>query len=277
MLRVQLEDGNSQGAVLGVNPNGTLNVLPRDLFLEVQKGNLPDYKIVHKFGRNDTVPNGSWEMITLLSRATFFPSAAATVRVKAGGNAADTAAGAGAQEVTVQGIDTSLNEVTEKIATAGASASSATTTSFWRVHRAWVSAVGTYGVANTAAITIEDSGGANDLTMIAVEEGQTQDAVFTIPSGWTGHFMSAFVTVDASKAADIKLCARGNITDTTAPMASIRLKNYWDGVAGILQFSPHTPVGGLVGPHDLWFEAQGGGAGTEVSADFELLLVRNQT
>ena len=245
----------------------------KDFLIEVQKGNVAGHSMVHKFGRNDELPNGSWEVINLLGSTWPILSAATTVRIKAGGNAADTAAGAGAREVTVQGIDSNGDETSETIATAGASASSATTASFWRIHRAWVSSVGTYGSANTAAVTIENSGGGTDLIQIAADEGQTQFAGFTIPSGKTGYLISLHLTVDASKAADFRVFTLNDITDTTAPMASKRLKLYFDGVLGELRYVPKGPELSLSALTDIWIEASGGGAGTEVSADFELLLV----
>jgi len=248
---------------------GTLS----DFYTEVQKGNITGHSLVHKFGRNDVVPNGSWEMVSLLSVPTAFRSSASTVRIKAGGNAADTAAGAGAREVTVVGIDTTLAEVSETIATAGAGASAATTASFWRTYRAYVSSNGTYGAANTAAITIEDSGGAADMITIGVEEGQSQHGAYTIPTGKTGYFLHATVTVDASKAADVKFCKRESFNDATAPMEATRLITYWDGLTGVLDFSPKSPGGALPALTDVWFEASGSGAATEVSVDFEILLV----
>lgn len=251
-----------------------MSYLPsRDFLIEVQKGNVAGHSLVHKFGRNDTVPNGTWEHVSLLSGVTAFRSSAATMRIKAGGNAADTAAGAGAREVTIQGIDSALAEITEAVATAGSSASSATSASFWRVHRAWVSAVGTYSVGNTAAITIEDSGGASDMIMIAATEGQTQYAGYTIPTAKTGYLLSLRLSVDAAKAADFRLFTRGSITDTSAPMASRRIRKYWDGLLGQTVYTPHGPDLVLAALTDIWIEAQGGGAGTEVSADFEILLV----
>lgn len=245
----------------------------KDFLIEVAKGNVSGHALVHKFGRNATVANGVWELISQLSAAVTFRTSASTVRIKAGGNAADTAAGAGAREVTVVGIDDNLAEVTETIATAGASASSATTASFWRVYRAYVSAVGTYGVANTGIITIEDSGGAADMLLIAASEGQSQHAAYTIPTGKTGYLLSVHLDVDAGKAADFRLFTRENFNDTSAPMSSIRIRAYWDGLLGTEDFVPKSPHITLSALTDIWIEAEGSGAQTEVSADFEILLV----
>lgn len=244
----------------------------KDFLIEVAKGNVAGHALVHKFGRDDAVENGVFEHVSLLSTATTFLAAATTVRVKAGGNAADTAAGNGARGVTIVGIDDTLAEITETVATAGASASSATSASFWRVYRAYVSAVGTYGVANTAAITIEVSAGGTDLIMIATEEGQTQYAGYTVPTAKSAYLLSVLLTADAAKAADFKLLHRGPFNDVSAPMAPIRIQNYWDGVLGTHRFHPDGPVK-YEALTDIWVEAEGGGANTEVSAEMELLIV----
>jgi len=248
----------------------------RDFLIEVQKGNVPGHTVVHKFGRNDTVASATWEAINLSSSATSFLSAATTVRVKAGGNAADTAAGAGARGITIEGLDETGAEASETVATAGASASSATSTTFIRVNRFYVSAVGTYGVANTAIVTLENGGGGTDLGIIGVEEGQSQTCHYTIPLAKTGYLLGATLSVDAAKAADIRMFHRLDILDTSAPMGAKRLKLYFDGIQGEFVFTPQSPSNAIVALTDVWWEAEGGGgAAAEVSVDFEILLVDN--
>lgn len=244
----------------------------RDFLIEVQKGNMDGHSMVHKFGRNDAVPSGSWAFVNLLGFTAWPLSAATTVRIKAGGDAADTAAGNGAREVTVQGIDSTGAEISEAIATAGAAASSATTASFWRIHRAWVSAVGTYGAGNTGVVTIENSGGGTDLIKIAASEGQTQFAGYTVPTGKTAYLLGLHLTVDAAKAANFRVFTRGDITDTTAPMKSKRLRLFFDGVLGTLIYKPSGPEMAIDALSDIWIEAYGSAA-TEASANLELLLV----
>lgn len=252
-----------------------MSYLTNQAFLiEVAKGNVEGHSMVHKYGRNGAVPNGSWAHVSNMPfDITDFRSTAATMRVKAGGNAADTAAGAGAREVTIQGIDSTGAELAEAVATAGASASSATTASFFRVHRAWVSAVGTYGAANTADIVIEDSGSAADMITIAAGEGQTQYAGYTIPAGKTGYLLSVHTTVNSTKKANVRCFTRESYDDATAPMSAKRLKLWFDGVASDLAYRPHGPELSLAAGTDIWFEAYGDGAASEVSVDFEILLV----
>jgi hypothetical protein len=246
----------------------------KDFLIEVSKGNVPGHSLVHKFGRNSDVANGAWEHISQVPFDTAnFRQSAISMRIKAGGNAADTAAGAGAREVTIQGIDSNGDETSEAITTAGASASSATTETFWRIHRAWVSAAGTYTGNNTGDIVIEDSGGGADFITIAAGEGQTQYAGFTIPAGKTGHLLTAEITVATNKSANVRVFTRADYDDVTAPMPAKRLKLWFDGVSGNLRFAPDSPELVLPAKTDIWFEAYGDGAAAAVSADFELLLV----
>lgn len=244
----------------------------RDFLIQVQAGNVAGHSMVHKFGRNFSVPNGSWEFVNLL-RFTGWPlSAATTVRVKAGGNAADTAAGAGAREITVQGIDDSFNEVSEALATAGASASAATTTSFWRIHRAWVSSVGTYGDANTGVVTVENGAGGTDLIRIAAGKGQTQFTGWSVPIGKTAYLLSMHVQVDTNLSANVRVYTRANIDDTTAPMDSKRLRLFF-AVKGNFVYSPKGPELVISAKSDFWVEAYGDGSVVAVTCNFELLVI----
>lgn len=251
----------------------------REFLIEVAKGNVPGHSIVHKFGRNPALPNGTFEFVDLLGPAGEGPhaphlSAASTVRIKAGGNANDTAAGSHAQEVTVEGLDSNWAVATEAIATNGASASSSTTTSFLRVYRAWVSASGTYGTANDAAVTIENTAGTIDMIQIAAERGQSQYSGYTIPSGYTGFLLEVHFVIDTAKQVNILLFKRENADDVTTPFESPRLLAEWDGASGNFDIDYEIPVR-LEDHTDIWVEAAGDGAVSGITADYHILLVEN--
>ena len=245
-----------------------------EFYLDVSRGRHPGMSMVHKYGRNSAVPNGTWAGI-LQARAQFYwPTVAATVRIKAGGNVADTAAaGDGARSITVEGLDENGNPASAVIPTAGASASDSSVITFLRVHRAYITSlgVGTYSAANTGNIMIED--GTNDLITILAGEGQTQYCGYTIPANKTGYLVSIKVDADAAKAADFRLYTRTDIDVVAAPMSPKRLKSFWDGVLGSVVLKPKSPILELASLTDIWLEARGGGAGTEVSGDMEILLV----
>lgn len=243
----------------------------RDFYAEVASGLVDGYSIVHKFGRNTNVANGVWSFVDNLAHTVWPISAATTVRVKAG-NAADTADGAGAREITVVGLDENCDVQTETIATAGESASDATTVTFLRPYRAYVSSAGTYGGSNTAAVVIENGSGGTNLIRIDAGEGQTSFCAYTIPAGYTGLVTSFRAEVDASKAADIRLRTRDNADDSSVPVSAVRTRMYFDGVKGSIDYEPIGGVAVLGAKTDVWVEAEGSGAITEVSASFSVLL-----
>lgn len=210
--------------------------------------------------------------------ALFFPSAASTVRIKAGGNVNDTANGSGAREVTVIGVDANGLEISEAIATNGASASADTTLAFFRIVRAYVSKSGTYltsGVSsqgtNQADIVIEDSGGSNDWITITQYEGQSQHGAFYIPANKVGYLVGAIITISGTKEADVLMYIRPDACNTSPPVSARRLKLYLDGVIGEATYPPGNPQ--YIGSDcDVWFNFIPTANGTEGSVDFEILL-----
>lgn len=250
----------------------------RDFYTEVQLGNIEGYSIIHKFGRNPSVANGVWEVVSLLGGSGVLQSSGSSVRIKAGGNAADTAVGAGARAITIVGLDDTLREVSETITTSGANVSLPTTGNFWRVYRAYVAdnSAGTYLLTNFGDITLEKSDGSGDIIKISEGEGQTQHGSYSIPYGKTGYLLSVHLTTDSNKPADFRLFTHANLNNVSPPVDPRRLKLYWDGILGHIDgYIPKSP--GLILPSltDIWIEAEGSGGSTEVSVDFEILLVDN--
>ncbi len=249
----------------------------RDYFVEVKEGNIPGHSVVNKFGRNDSILNNFWSIVSPSSPSGVFPSSGVLVRIKAGGDAADTFDGVGARTVTVVGISTEGEEFLEVLATSGVNESLPTTNRFCRVYRSYVSSVGTYMSANAADIILEDSDGNNNMITIIAEEGQTQHGAYSIPLGKTGYLLSVDIDADGNKAADFRLFVRENLIGAIAPVVSRQLKLYWDGVLGQVSYRPRSPSIILPALSDIWMEARGGGAATQVSVDFEILLIDDPT
>lgn len=245
----------------------------RDFLIDVAQGKFPEHSLIHKFGRNNSVPNGSWELVSLLSNGSPFRTSPVTVRIKASGNALDVIGGSGAHGVTVIGIAADLTEVVETIATSGVSASLPTTTSFWRIYRAYVSTVGAYNDSNASAIIIEDSGGEDDMISIGPDKGQTQHTAYSIPAGKTGYLLSVHLTTGHTTPADFRLLTRDDLSNTSSLMSPKRLKIYWDDVLGDIHYVPRSPELRLEAGTDIWIEARGSGGSVKVAANFELLLV----
>lgn len=176
-----------------------------------------------KFGFN-AATGTSFEAVHSLGGGINFLQSAQTVRIKAGGNAADTAAGAGAQSIRITGIDDNLNLVEETIVTAGASASTATTALFWRVFRAMVVDVGTYGGTNTGAIVIEHTTAPSDLVEIPALFGQSQTSLISTAQKRPLVITEITVSVEATKIVDFRLRVRERFNDVSTPFAPIQTK-----------------------------------------------------
>jgi len=236
--------------------------------------------IVHKFGRNTAVGTS----FVPVAFGGIYPTpqvgSATQLRIKAGGDANDDAAGTGAREVTLIGLDANGNEITEAIATNGISASSATTNSFIRLYRAYVSASGTYATASAgshaASITIENSAGGTDWATIDATDfplGQTEIAVYSVPTGKKCFLMSAFVFADSTKTTNVVCFQREDILQTAAPYTAMREVFEITSGGGGSEYIPRGIVGPFDGPCDIGFLAKVNTGTAEVDIDFELLVV----
>ena len=186
---------------------------------------------VFKFGHNPSVGT-SFEVI---SDAGVYrcpkPSDAVTLRIKAGGNAADDVASTGARYVTLEGLDENGLHVTETLATAGESASLSTTTRFMRLYRAWVSEAGTYVTTlatggHAAAITIEKTAGSEDWGTLLkgnFADSQTQIGAFSVGMDERAYLQSFHIFVEATKVVDLIVVARKDIMNESSDMRAVRI------------------------------------------------------
>ena len=280
MSTLGIKDKDAADQYLGVMGTGTSPLpfysIPADFYTEVVKGNVAGHSIIHKFGHNTATANGSWQGVLDVAAQFPFVSAATKVRVKAGGNAADTAAGAGAQAVTVEGIDDTGAFVSESIELAGAAASALTTALFWRVNRAYITPLrsGSYSaLVPTAAIIIENGTGGTDLIGISTGEGQSEFCCYSIPLGKTGYLLSLTLSSDSTKASNFRLFTRASLTDFTTPFAPKLQKGHYSGIVNTVVIDHNAPRLTIPALTDIWIEAEGAGAISEVSAELEILLV----
>ena len=247
-----------------------------DYLIEVAKGNIAGASLINKFGANFSV-GGNYAPVSIGGiYQTPQVAGAVTLRVKAG-NANDTAAGTGAREITIQGLDATGALQTESVATAGTSASSNFAGTWTRVFRAWVSASGTYATSaagsHTAAIVIESTAPADWATIDATNfpKGQSQIAAYTVPLGFTAYLLDYVLTIDSGKSVDFILFKRENILETAAPYSAMRTVLQSRGLAAPLTRKFRDPIR-FEALTDIGFMAKGSGT-PEVTADFNILLI----
>ncbi len=204
---------------------------------------------VFKFGHNDSIGTS----FAVVSEAGLYhtPKAADAValRLKSGGNAADTAAGAGARAVTLVGIGPTGARISETVATAGASASAATSQLFMRLYRAFVSDVGTYSAdmntgSHAASIVVESAAGAEWASIIATDfpESQTQIAAFTFGLGQRGYLSGIHLFIESTKVVDFILLQRDDILNDTTEIKAVRLLAELNAATGDVQFHFEEPI-----------------------------------
>ena len=252
-----------------------------DFYSLVSKGKVPGHSIVHKFGQNNAIGTSFTAIVRSGVYNTPQSTSATTLRIKAGGNANDTAAGTGAQELTLIGIDETGAEVSETLATAGASASSATTTTFMRLYRGYVSGSGTYATASagshSASITIENGAGGTDWAIIDATDfpkSQTEIGAYTIPVGYTGYFLGGFGFSDSTKTTELIFFKREGIMETSPPYQAMRTVFEERLEGGEFTVDPKAPI--LLGTGcDVGFLGKVNTGTAEIEVDFELLIVDN--
>jgi len=256
-------------------------VFDRDFLLDVAMGFRRGYSVLHKFGRNKAV--GTTFVPVCLGGIYRTPQAtgATTLRIKAGGDVADTADGAGAREVTLIGLDENFAEQTVTLATAGVAASASTTVTFTRLFRAYVSASGVYASqilgSHVGEIVIENTAGTEDWITIDVADfpkGQTECGVYSVPPGFTAYVLRSSVFIDSSKLTQTLLFRREGIQETAAPYQAMRI------LANLQQRDNHhetthvAPIP-IRAPADIGFLARVASGTSEINVDFEVLLVED--
>lgn len=252
-------------------------------WLDIARGLNSGISSIKKFGRNSAVGTSFVPVALGGIYRTPQSGSATTLRVKAGGNANDTAAGSGARAVTLIGLDQNFAYAEETIATNGASASSATTTTFTRLYRIFVSSSGTYATAtagsHVGSIIIENSAGTEDWGTIGATDfpkSQSEIGAFSIRSGRTGYVKLRDLSIDSGKTIDLIFFSRSNIDETAAPYTAMRAQSVVSGVTGgsIETFgSVDVPFGPYVGPTDVGFMAKVASGTASVSVEFEIFEV----
>lgn len=217
--------------------------------LDIARGLAPGCVGSFRFGRNTAIGSA----YTPVTRSGFYrtpqSTGAVALRVKAGGNANDTANGTGAREITLVGLDATGEVITESLATAGATASAATSKRFMRLISSYVSKSGTYATqtAGTQAgtITIENSAGSEDWALIAdgaLGKGITEMGVYTTPRNKSVAVMNVTISSDVDKKANIAMFRRENILETAAPYSPMTMIVEFPQSAGLIDVAFDPPL-----------------------------------
>lgn len=249
-------------------------VVTEDWLIDVQRGNVPNWRVEHKFGRavvgttfSPVSFGGVWN--------TPQPVSAELVRIRAGATA-DASGGTGAWEVTLQGLTSTGDVLSATLTPNGAAASNPTDVPIMRLRRFYVSKSGTYATqsqgSHDADIVVENSAGSAWGTIDSSDfpRGQSEIADFTTASNETAYILEVGATVDTSKTTDLLLLQRRNILDAAPPYQAARLIVNFTGLKSDLSRQYRAPLGPYPPLTDIGFMARVSGttSTTEVSVRF---------
>lgn len=249
----------------------------KNFFFEIGKGTDSSYEPVFKFGANPSL-SSTWQPIST-SGTYQTPLTAQTLEILSS-DSYDNITGIGARQVTIIGLDSNWNEITEVVNMSGTSPV-VLSNNFTRVYRMFVSASGTYANSSagshTGTITLRGQGGGVTWATIDLVNGfpfgQTLIAVYTIPAGKTGYLLNKQITLESTKPVDIALFQRQNIDNVTAPYGTMRILKYYIGQEGEIVVDDEVPIK-IPEKTDIGFMGRVSTSGT-ASISFEIVLEDN--
>ena len=257
------------------------NGIQSEFYFELSKQDVRNHSIVHKFGSASNIGT-SW---TVVSSAKLYQMPTAATAIEAVSTSdSDSTGNAGLQSLCVQGLGSAWELVSECISLRGTQAVDFTAT-FFRVFRVYGDSTGTYAAVGTdsqvGTVTVRtDAGGATWATLEVVSDlgfGQSEIAAYTVPTGYTGYIKSIDIEVEATKKPDVLLIKRCNADDVVAPYTGVlRVQEVFRGVDEYVSQNFDAPLGPYPGPCDILFYAKApSGSTTDISVDFEVLLVKD--
>ena len=249
-----------------VGPNGSPCT---DNNLLVAMGCYDGVTAINKFGRNTAVASGVEEEIWDGSAAYSFPATALITSIS---QTTDQTALRG-ESVEIQGLDANYALVTQTAVLDGTLSTTVVTltTPLIRVFRAKIQS----SVVADSTVRIHNAGETQDYAVISVGNQQTEMAIYTVPAGKTAYLTNYWGHHNPATGATftsnpIRLWKKDNVNGYAKQIEHIV------GVpedAGFQHmFAPYIRIGAQF---DIFITSQPAGAGADISAGFDLIVVDN--
>ena len=276
VMRVQLSDPITKDKA-GVSSDGNLMVANGTSGLEIAKGNVAGTKAINKFGHNPSVTTGTdpedvWGGGGLYA---FYPTTAQSLELVSD-STDDDAAGIGALTVQVYGLDENFLEVDETVILDGIVPVALTENTYIRMYRAIVLTAGT-SETNVGNIFIQIAAGGTVGAYIGAGDGQTQQAIYTVPEGKSAYFTKGYVGISkaggaAAASAEFKWKARPNNGYIGAWQTQGQMEVVTSG-SSHWQYEYGVPNGPIPARTDIRIECVEVSATLGVVGGFDLILV----
>ena len=255
-----------------LNHSITESGLDENFNLQLARGQIYNHSHVFKYGFNAAVGTTA-ETIWLEGGAYTWPAAASVLKVTSD-STDDDVAGSGALTVVLEGLDANYAEISETVILTG-QVSKNTTKSYLRLHRMYVTSAGG-GLTNAGVIyafTGAHSTGTPDVattirSTIGATEGQTLQAFYTVPAGYT-----AYVTQISAGSQD-GTNATTMIFRQRPTGGAFRTAEKFIVFKGAFNRNHDVPLK-FVEKTDLELQGDAAAATTDVAGSFDIILVKN--
>ena len=152
------------------------------------------WRSVSKYGADPALTTGAVETVWPGTGSIPRPSTAVTLQIVST-STADKAASTGAHTVTVQGLDKDWAEIEETVTLNGDAAVTFSSTGWRRVNRAFVATAGSDNT-NVGNLNISTGSTTPVYAIIPAADGQTLQASYTVPAGYSAHVTQFNVSAD---------------------------------------------------------------------------------
>ncbi len=233
-----------------------------------------DVKYVSKFGANFDIDNsGNEDVWSNGGNYTGFFDTAQSLEVVSS-SALDDLVGTGAQKIRVFGLDSNWDLSQEDIEMDGTNAVALSKT-YIRIYRAYNTQCGSTDI-NQGNINIRVAGGGAVCAQILAGYGQTLQAIYTIPNGYTGFVTRAYC--DSGRVLNIAIVSELKIHSPNEGVRTLTVRGISnDKIAEFIS----VPSGGMIPIRipektDIWIHVSTASTNDiDVFAGFDIILVKN--
>lgn len=251
---------------MAVRMSGGENFIDAPFMVRVAAGDLPDWRTVHRFGRNVDV-GATVEDLWPPGGVQVLPTIEATLSIVSD-DANDDVGGSGAEQIEIHGLDLSLNEISEILNLNGTTPVTSIN-SYFRINHVDVEAAGASGF-NEGNISLSHSG--NILSYISAEEGHSRLTHYTVPGGMTAWVLNVQSWQGKDETTDTAMWHRHN--DTGVWHLDFSALNYRIQTSVQAEYMAKYNGVGYEGGVDIKMTAKktGGGANVDVTGRYVLLV-----
>jgi hypothetical protein len=265
-------------------PNWSINPFTRGLNLEIPAGNVAGTSAVNKYGRTTNAdsadPTDIWDRANVTNdQAIWLAPTAARIHTVASTSDTDGKTGApsaaGARTIRVYGLKTWDTAETSEDITLDGTTGVPTVNSYVIIHRIKVLTSGTSG-PNVGTITATAASDATVTAQINPLEGQTQMAIYGVPSTQTAYMTSFYVNVerDSPQGADFLVKLLWCFDVENQPKV-FQVRHTISVEVGQDIQHKYDPYNAFVGPGILKIQGTSNANDTLANGGFDLILVDN--